>query len=172
MANGMDMKKNECRDFMRGVCGRGNNCKFFHPPHVNPMTQHQEKLPICKDFQNKGCDRVKCKFLHITQQEEVEYDSTGNLPAHGGRSDQPRNGIGIPPGGAGGRNGGRHGGGPFPPLLMHVKISLMEFVNVETGVNSVTMQKKLGQCMENVEETILLDHPVVELVALWGDQIL
>jgi len=119
MANGMDMKNNECRDFMRGVCGRGNNCKFFHPPHVNPMTQHQEKLPICKDFQNKGCDRVKCKFLHITQQEEVEYDSTGNLPAHGGRSDQARNhGVGVPPGGAGSRNGGgggRNGGGPFPP---------------------------------------------------------
>ena len=105
-ANGMELKNNECRDFMRGVCSRGNNCKFFHPPHTNPMSK--EKLPICKDFQNKGCDRVKCKFLHISQQEEVEYDNTGILPEHGGRSDQVRaHGGGIPPGG--GRNG------PFPP---------------------------------------------------------
>ena len=118
MANGMDMKNNECRDFLRGVCNRGNSCKFFHSPHANPNTQNQEKLPICKDFQNNGCDRVKCKFLHITQQEEVEYDSTGILPAHGGRPDQVRNqGIGIPPGGPGrnGVGGGRDRGGQLSP---------------------------------------------------------
>ena len=43
------------------------------------------KLPICKDFQNKGCERQKCKFLHISQQEEEEYNRSGILPEHGGR---------------------------------------------------------------------------------------
>lgn len=109
--NGTDApKNNECRDFMRGVCNRGNNCKFFHPQHVNP-TIKQEKLPICKDFQNKGCDRVKCKFLHISPNEEEQYNHTGSLPSHSGKSDQVRGGMPPPPGG---RNG------HFPPAPNNV----------------------------------------------------
>jgi len=70
-----------CRDYQRGVCNRGQNCKFHHPEGAEP-TNH--KLPICKDYQNKGCDRIKCKFLHITSEEEAEYMRTGVLPEHGG----------------------------------------------------------------------------------------
>lgn len=40
---------------------------------------------ICKDFQSKFCARVKCKFLHLTTTEEIEYISTGRLPSHGGK---------------------------------------------------------------------------------------
>jgi len=81
----MAENKNECRDFVRGVCNRGNSCKFFHPPHANTIKQEGGKLPICKDFQNKGCERQKCTFLHISQQEEEEYNRSGLLPDHGGR---------------------------------------------------------------------------------------
>ncbi|XP_057313030.1 zinc finger CCCH domain-containing protein 10-like [Hydractinia symbiolongicarpus] len=74
--------KGVCRDFERGVCNRGTSCKFYHPE--GGTGGPDQKLPICKDFQNKGCDRAKCKFLHITQEEEQEYNMTGVLPEHGG----------------------------------------------------------------------------------------
>lgn len=77
--------KGICRDFERGVCNRGNRCKFIHPDGIN---QPDQKLPICKDFQNKGCDRSKCKFLHITQDEEAGYNTSGLLPEHGGHPEQ------------------------------------------------------------------------------------
>jgi len=87
----MEEKKGPCRDFERGVCSRGNRCKFYHPDNI-PQPMGDKKLPICKDFQNKGCDRNKCKFLHVTQDEEAHYNSTGVLPHHGGRSDIAPNG--------------------------------------------------------------------------------
>ena len=96
--------KSECRDFVRGVCNRGNSCKFYHPQNAS-ASNNETKLPICKDFQNKGCERSKCKFLHITQKEEEEYNLTGILPEHGGHPDKVR-ALGI--------TGGRPGG-PFPP---------------------------------------------------------
>jgi len=106
--NNGEAKNSECRDFQRGVCNRGNNCKFYHPPNTNPI-KTENKLPICKDFQNKGCDRNKCKFLHVTQQEEEEYNATGILPAHGGKPEKVR-ALGI----TGGRGGGK--AFPRPPL--------------------------------------------------------
>ena len=75
-----------CRDFERGVCSRGGQCRYKHPEGVKPP--ENAKLPICKDFQNKGCGRIKCKFLHVTVTEEAEYMKTGDLPAHGGRRDK------------------------------------------------------------------------------------
>ena len=79
----MPEESSPCRDFERGVCSRGDSCRFFHPERTEPA--EGVKLPICKDFQNKGCDRRKCKFLHITQEEEAVYDASGQLPAHRGR---------------------------------------------------------------------------------------
>lgn len=100
--------QSECRDFVRGVCNRGSSCKFFHSPNAGGMNQSETKLPICKDFQNKGCERNKCKFLHITQKEEEDYNMTGILPDHGGRPEKVK-ALGI----AGGRAAG--GPGSFPP---------------------------------------------------------
>lgn len=102
-----DTSKSECRDFARGVCNRGSKCKFYHPPNGEPNVE--SKLPICKDFQNKGCDRMKCKFLHVTQKEEEEYNMTGILPEHGGRPEKVRS-LGLM-GGRGGHGGGGHGSG-------------------------------------------------------------
>lgn len=78
-----------CRDFERGVCSRGEKCRYYHPEGVNPL--ENGKLPICKDFQNRGCDRFKCKFLHITVEEEAEYNRSGSLPSHGGRAEKGAN---------------------------------------------------------------------------------
>lgn len=49
--------------------------------------------PICKDFQNKSCCRAKCKFLHLTQEEEAEYNNTGKLPPHGGQPSKTHNSL-------------------------------------------------------------------------------
>jgi len=80
----MPEDRSVCRDFERGVCDRGERCRYYHPDGGAPADG--AKLPICKDFQNKGCSRVKCKFLHITAEEEADYNSTGKLPEHGGNS--------------------------------------------------------------------------------------
>lgn len=85
MSAAQEQGKSECRDFARGVCNRGNKCKFYHPQRNEAVKVEADKLPICKDFQNKGCDRMKCKFLHISQREEEQYNITGVLPEHGGR---------------------------------------------------------------------------------------
>jgi len=78
----MPEDRSPCRDFERGVCSRGDSCKYYHPEGAAPA--EGAKLPICKDYQNKNCGRFKCKFLHITVEEEAEYNSTGKLPEHGG----------------------------------------------------------------------------------------
>ena len=73
---------NVCRDYQRGVCNRGNKCKFVHPANIKPPDS--DKPPICRDFQNGTCDRNNCKYLHITSQEERIFVATGKLPASAG----------------------------------------------------------------------------------------
>lgn len=69
-------KKEEavCRDYEQGVCDRGSRCKFYHPEVFT------KKAPICKDFQNRGCEKFKCKFMHISRDEQREYERSGTLP--------------------------------------------------------------------------------------------
>jgi len=74
-----------CRDFERGVCTRGDKCRYAHPERAAPA--EGQKQPICKDFQNKGCDRRRCKFLHLTNEEESVYNSSGELPPHQGNAE-------------------------------------------------------------------------------------
>lgn len=75
-----DEDNNICRDYKRGVCNRGNKCKFAHPTSIKPPDA--DKPPICRDFQNGTCDRNNCKYMHITTNEERAFASTGKLPAH------------------------------------------------------------------------------------------
>jgi len=83
-----------CRDFQRGVCTRGDNCRYFHPESAT--LAEDVKPPICKDFQNNLCDRMKCKFMHLTQKEEAVFKATGILPEHGGRAENiPRQPHGM-----------------------------------------------------------------------------
>jgi len=83
-----------CRDFQRGVCTRGDNCRYFHPEATT--LAEDVKPPICKDFQNNMCDRMKCKFMHLSQKEEAVFKATGILPEHGGRAENiPRQPHGI-----------------------------------------------------------------------------
>jgi len=104
-----------CRDWERGVCDRGDRCKFDHPKEMA-----RDKPALCKDFQNKGCDRHKCKFLHLTRDEERRYTETKELPPHRGRSDRVAEMNSRMGGGFGGgyRDDGPRGGrgGYGPPM--------------------------------------------------------
>lgn len=70
-----------CRDFLRNVCRRGKRCKYRHPGEQE--TSEYKKISeytFCHDFQNNGCRRVNCKFLHCTRDEEEHARQTGELP--------------------------------------------------------------------------------------------
>lgn len=71
-----------CRDFLRNVCRRGKRCKYRHPgeQEANEFKKISE-YTFCHDFQNNGCRRTNCKFLHCTREEEEHARQTGELPA-------------------------------------------------------------------------------------------
>lgn len=71
-----------CRDFLRNVCRRGKRCKYRHPgeQETNEFKKISE-YTFCHDFQNNGCRRANCKFLHCTREEEEHARQTGELPA-------------------------------------------------------------------------------------------
>lgn len=72
-----------CRDFLRNLCRRGSNCKYRHPePQKETQEEGSQDIKFCHDFQNKGCRRANCKFMHCTKREEEYYQSTGKLPRH------------------------------------------------------------------------------------------
>ena len=75
-----------CGDFKLNKCTRGRYCKFYHP-----------KLLVCKDFQNIGCRRDKCRFLHVTKEEEETYKKGGGLPQHISQDEARRKTLKTPP---------------------------------------------------------------------------
>ena len=83
---GLKDEKNDeqiCRDFQRGVCSRGDKCKFAHPSGMG--SEPKDQPMICRDFQNGTCHRTTCKYLHVTNQEEKDFMRTGQLPAGNAR---------------------------------------------------------------------------------------
>jgi hypothetical protein len=66
---------------LRNVCKRGRRCKYRHPnPDEARNLGRKQDITICHDFQNTGCRRQNCKFLHITREEEEHFKQTGQLP--------------------------------------------------------------------------------------------
>ena len=89
-----------CRDYLRNVCKRGRRCKYKHPAErgnvvatsgtttstdqeVDLVTSvcRRTDLNFCHDFQNAGCKRPQCKFIHCSREEEEFFRTTGQLPA-------------------------------------------------------------------------------------------
>lgn len=78
--------KGICKDFLSGICPRPeDNCKWKHPEELR-----KEKPSVCKDYQNKFCDRQYCKFLHFTIEEEENYVTNKVIPGHKGRAEKVR----------------------------------------------------------------------------------
>ena len=70
-----------CRDFLRNVCKRGKRCKYRHPTNNEAKElRRTQDYTFCHDFQNNGCRRPNCKFLHCTREEEEYCRQTGQLP--------------------------------------------------------------------------------------------
>lgn len=52
--------------------------KYFHPQKEDG----REIYVFCHDFQNNGCLRIGCKFIHCSAQDEDYYNKTGELLPH------------------------------------------------------------------------------------------
>ena len=50
-----------CRDFMRNMCTRGDNCRFYHPE--KDEAKQKSWLTFCLDFQNGRCIRPDCRLV-------------------------------------------------------------------------------------------------------------
>lgn len=73
-----------CRDFLRNVCRRGNHCRYRHPDNdeARHLGVQQQEYLFCHDFQNAGCRRSNCRFIHCSREEEESFRRTGELPVH------------------------------------------------------------------------------------------
>uniref|UniRef100_A0A915ER38 C3H1-type domain-containing protein n=1 Tax=Ditylenchus dipsaci TaxID=166011 RepID=A0A915ER38_9BILA len=84
-ANGKDNGKtvdgkSVCRDFLNNICNRGSRCKFFHPEVEKPaMANGEDPYNFCIDFQNQGCYRENCRFIHAHQDDVERYKKTGDV---------------------------------------------------------------------------------------------
>lgn len=77
-----------CRDFLRNTCRRGKRCKYQHSPEPEEQTINTHSISnpsgssvlFCHDFQNKGCPRRNCRFVHSSREEEEVFRESGRLP--------------------------------------------------------------------------------------------
>ncbi|XP_041366082.1 zinc finger CCCH domain-containing protein 10-like [Gigantopelta aegis] len=71
-----------CRDYLRNVCKRGKRCRYRHPEATETKALGKKpEFTFCHDFQNTGCRRSTCRFLHCTREEEDIYNQIGQLPS-------------------------------------------------------------------------------------------
>jgi hypothetical protein len=95
-----------CYDFTKGLCTRGDKCKFSHDIATIVQFNSKEK-GICFDYLRNQCHRgLLCRFSHdlsnIAQQCQVFNSNGAAVPGGAGG------------GMAGGMPGGAPGGGPMP----------------------------------------------------------
>ncbi|KAI1730459.1 zinc finger CCCH domain-containing protein 10 [Ditylenchus destructor] len=69
-----------CRDFLNNLCTRGTRCKYYHPPEMKKQqVNNDEQYEFCIDFQNRGCNREICKFVHASTADVDRYKKTGDV---------------------------------------------------------------------------------------------
>lgn len=71
---------NVCRDFLNNVCFRGSRCRYYHPPEMGGATEpKKEEFKFCNDYQNRGCNRENCRYVHCTRADVDDYEQTGRM---------------------------------------------------------------------------------------------
>lgn len=53
--------KNEndvCRDFLNGICNRGEKCRFYHPQSEDGKTTTADNYNFCIDFQASFINKI------------------------------------------------------------------------------------------------------------------
>ena len=73
-----------CRDFLKNICNRGSRCKFYHPENVERQRGRDtspsgREYNFCIDFQNRGCQRENCRFVHAHRDDVDRYKQTGEV---------------------------------------------------------------------------------------------
>ncbi|CAI2349743.1 unnamed protein product [Caenorhabditis sp. 36 PRJEB53466] len=66
-----------CRDYLKNICNRGSRCKFYHPSEAPPASE--QDYNFCIDYQNRGCMRDNCRFVHAPRDEVERYKNTREL---------------------------------------------------------------------------------------------
>eukprot|EP01126_Amoeba_proteus_P044357 TRINITY_DN4927_c0_g1_i18.p1 TRINITY_DN4927_c0_g1~~TRINITY_DN4927_c0_g1_i18.p1 ORF type:complete len:247 (+),score=20.17 TRINITY_DN4927_c0_g1_i18:108-848(+) len=63
-----DNRLTACRDFIKGRCTKGENCKFAHVENHGDLPQGAvfHVLTRCGDYTKGVCSRSVCKFAHIS----------------------------------------------------------------------------------------------------------
>ena len=85
-----------CRDYLRNVCKRGKRCKYRHPnTNETKDLRRTQDYTFCHDYQNNGCRRPNCKFLHCTREEEEFCRQTGQLPVRLQQASMLGVGVGV-----------------------------------------------------------------------------
>uniref|UniRef100_A0A915AFF4 C3H1-type domain-containing protein n=1 Tax=Parascaris univalens TaxID=6257 RepID=A0A915AFF4_PARUN len=77
-------REDVCRDFLKNICNRGSRCKFYHPEEVEreraqKSSGSKQEFNFCIDFQNRGCQRDNCRFVHAHRDDVERYKSTGEV---------------------------------------------------------------------------------------------
>uniref|UniRef100_A0A914W6J4 C3H1-type domain-containing protein n=1 Tax=Plectus sambesii TaxID=2011161 RepID=A0A914W6J4_9BILA len=67
-----------CRDFLKNICNRGSRCKYYHPTEVQ-HDQQQEDVKFCIDYQNRGCGRENCRYVHAHREDADRYKRSGEV---------------------------------------------------------------------------------------------
>ncbi|MFH4978640.1 hypothetical protein AB6A40_005349 [Gnathostoma spinigerum] len=71
-----------CRDFLKNICNRGSRCKFYHPENIErnrDSSSRNSEFNFCIDFQNRGCQRENCRFVHAPRDDVDRYKMTGEV---------------------------------------------------------------------------------------------
>ncbi|CAI5446183.1 unnamed protein product [Caenorhabditis angaria] len=82
LPEGKQDREDVCRDFLKNICNRGSRCKFFHPPDHKPSAAaptNDNEYNFCIDYQNRGCRRDNCRFVHAPRDEVERYKQTREL---------------------------------------------------------------------------------------------
>ena len=59
-----------CRDFVKGVCRKGDRCRFRHTAAEGVVPE--QKGEFCRDFERGVCMRKHCRFLHKLPESTTE----------------------------------------------------------------------------------------------------